>query len=125
MSAKTPTVSVTGQGGPGTRLLYDPERSGSISVDTPAWWEWLEAPSTRRFAYPVYDPRVGYIEGFMTVRKEQRQRGGWYWSVYRRSAGRLVRVYLGRSANLTQVRLEEIARAFWRVRSVDDTDRRR
>lgn len=124
MSMKTPTVSVCGREGPGARVLYDPERDGSISLDTTAWWEWLEAPRTRRFAYPVYDPAAGYIEGFMTVRKERRERGGWYWSVYRRHAGRLVRVYLGRSANLTQSRLEEIAQTFWSVRSVDDMDRR-
>jgi len=94
--------------------LDDPAQADSrIAVDTPAWWSWLEAATTCRFAYPVYDPAVGYIAGFMTVRKERRQRGGWYWSVYRRRSGQLQRIYLGSSNRLTQARLEEIAQTFW------------
>jgi len=46
----------------------------------------------------------------MTVRKEPRRRGSSYWSVYRRSGGRLRKIYLGRSATVTAARLEEVAR---------------
>ncbi|MBC8075869.1 MAG: hypothetical protein H7Y32_07330 [Chloroflexales bacterium] len=80
-----------------------------IRLDSAAWFAWLEAPSTTRFAYPVFDPRCGYIVGTMTVRKERRKRGGWYWSVYRRAGGRLHKQYLGRSATVTQARLAAIA----------------
>lgn len=80
MSAKTPRVWDT--------YVEDPQPPHqAIWLDTPAWFQWLEAPTTLRFTYPVFDPAVGYIVGFMTVRKERRQRGGWYWSVYRRSGG--------------------------------------
>lgn len=67
--------------------------------------------TTRRFAYPLYDPAVGYVVGFMTVRKERRQRGGAYWTAYRRRGARLRKVYLGRSGTLTQARLQAIADA--------------
>jgi len=80
-----------------------------IRLDSPAWFAWLEASTTRRFAYPLFDRRVGYIVGVMTVRKEPRQRGGWYWSVYRRAGAGMQKVYLGRSAAVTQARLAAIA----------------
>jgi LuxR family maltose regulon positive regulatory protein len=80
----------------------------AIRLDSAAWFAWLEEPSTTRFAYPVFDPRCGYIVGVMTVRKERRKRGGWYWSVYRRAGGRLHKHYLGCSAAVTQVRLTAI-----------------
>jgi LuxR family transcriptional regulator, maltose regulon positive regulatory protein len=105
MSAKTPTVSA--------HWVYDPAQPASgIRLDTPAWRGWLEAETTTRFAYPVFDPAHGYVAGFMTVRKEQRQRGGTYWVAYRRYQGRLRKVYLGRAHTLTQARLETIAQAF-------------
>jgi hypothetical protein len=69
MSAKTPTVSA--------HWVYDPAQpAAGIRLDTPAWLAWLDAETTTRFAYPVFDPAHGYLAGFMTVRKEQRQRGG-------------------------------------------------
>jgi hypothetical protein len=86
--------------------------AAGIRLDTPAWLAWLEAETTTRFAYPVFDPAHGYVAGFMTVRKEQRQRGGVYWVAYRRCQGRLRKVYLGRAATLTQARLDTIAQAF-------------
>ncbi len=100
--------------------VEDPQHpTVQITLDTPAWYSWLEAATTRGFTYPVFDPVMGYIVGFMTVRKEQRQRGGWYWSVYRRDGGRLRRVYLGASKTVTLARLKEIAEAF---RPVHDSD---
>jgi len=82
-----------------------------IRLDTPAWFAWLEAPATTSFAYPVYDAAHGYIDSFLTVRKERRQRGGTYWTAYRHVGGRLHKVYLGRSATVTNERLSAIAAA--------------
>ncbi|MBO0789484.1 MAG: hypothetical protein J2P36_00835 [Ktedonobacteraceae bacterium] len=44
-----------------------------------------------------------------TIRKQQGQRGGSYWYAYRRLRGRLVKRYLGKEADLTLARLEEVA----------------
>jgi len=113
MSAKTPTVSA--------HWVYDPAQpTEAIRLDTPAWLAWLDAATTTRFAYPVFDPAHGYIAGFMTVRKEQRQRGGAYWVAYRRCRGQLRKVYLGRAATLTQARLEMTAQAFRVANAVPD-----
>jgi hypothetical protein len=90
--------------------LYDPATPDrSIRLDTPAWFVWLEEPTTRRFAYPLFDAAKGYIVGVMTVRKERRVRGGAYWTVYRRGPGHLHKVYLGRTSAVTHARLEAIA----------------
>ncbi len=90
--------------------VYSPELpNGGMRLDTGAWFAWLEAPTTTSFSYPLFDPVHGYVVGFMTVRKEGRQRGGAYWSVFRRSGGRIRKVYLGRSATVTQARLHWVA----------------
>ena len=69
MSAKMPCVRGT--------YVEDPHQPDCrIPLDTPAWFRWLEAPTTSWFTYPVFGPRVGYIVGFMTVRNERRERGG-------------------------------------------------
>jgi len=81
----------------------------AIYLDTPAWLAWLEAPTTTRFSYALFNHAQGYIDGFMTVRKERRQRGTAYWSVYRRQGKRLRKLYVGPSAALTQAHLEQIA----------------
>lgn len=109
MSAKTAAVSVTGRSGPGARVLYASEQASGIVVDTPAWFAWLEEATTRSFSYPVFGPRAGYIVRFLTVRKEERQRGGKYWSAYCREGPRMRRMYLGKSEMVTQARLEAIA----------------
>jgi len=90
-----------------------PEQSErSIRLESEAWWAWLELPSTRSFAYPIYDSQVGYIRGFMTVRKERRARGSEYWVAYRRTGKRLRKIYLGRVTQLTQQQLAAIAEHF-------------
>ncbi len=92
--------------------LYDLTRPGeSIPLDTPDWVAWLENPATTGFSYPILNPARGYVEGWMTVRKERRARGGAYWSVYRRSHGALRRIYLGRAPSVTHARLQAIAEA--------------
>jgi hypothetical protein len=91
-------------------LLSDPKHTGaSIPVDTPAWFAWLEAPTTTHFSYALFNRVRGYIDGFMTVRKEQRQRGGAYWSVYRRRGRHVRKIYVGPSTALTHTQLEQIA----------------
>ena len=115
MSATTPTISLVQQDGAEAQSwaeLYDPAVAGGIRVDSPAWFTWLGAPTTRSFAYPVYDHRQGYIAGFMTVRLERRQRGGGYWVAYRRCGGQLRKAYLGASARLTKHCLDTLAQAF-------------
>jgi LuxR family transcriptional regulator, maltose regulon positive regulatory protein len=82
--------------------------AGGIELDSAAWFKWLEQDATRSFSYPLFDARCGYIIGFMTVRKEARRRGRWYWSVYRRQDGRVVKHYLGRSSSVTVARLEQV-----------------
>jgi len=103
MRTKTPTVS--------EGAVYAPDLpGGTIRLDTPAWFSWLEAPTTTSFAYPLFDATRGYIRGFMTVRKDRRRRGSAYWSVFRRAGGGMRRVYIGRSVAVTGARLQAIAR---------------
>jgi hypothetical protein len=90
-------------------VVDDPIAGPTIYLDTLAWFSWLEAPTTTRFSYALFNRHRGYIDGFMTVRKEGRQRGTSYWTVYRRQGQRLRKVYVGPSAALTQARLEQIA----------------
>lgn len=105
MSAKTPRVWDV--------FVEDPEHmEKSVWLDRPEWFLWLELESTRRFCYPVFDASVGYIVGFMTVRKERRERGGMYWVAYRRCQGKLRRVYLGASSRVTGEVLKQRALEF-------------
>jgi len=83
-----------------------------LRLDTPAWLAWLADPATTSFCYPVYNPAQGYIEGFMTVRKERRARGGTYWAVYWRVNGRLRKVYLGPETAVSAARLRVIGAAW-------------
>jgi hypothetical protein len=83
--------------------------SQGIRLNQPAWFRWLSEPSTTSFSYPLHDRRCGYIVGFMTVRKEPRQRGGAYWTAYRRQGRRLRKIYLGPASALTQARLDAVA----------------
>ena len=90
--------------------LYDPmEPDGRVQLDTPAWFVWLAAETTTRFSYGLFDREVGYIVGWMTVRKEQRQRGGHYWVAYRRLGGQVRKAYIGSSGTVSAQRLEAIA----------------
>lgn len=91
-------------------ILDDPSTTGPrIQLDTPQWFAWLEQSNNLRFSYALYNDQQGYIDGFMTVRKEKRQRGRFYWSVYRRQQKRLRKIYLGPSDVLTLNKLEEVA----------------
>jgi len=91
-------------------FLYDPALPEAIRF-TPAWVAWLEQERATSFAYPLFDPAVGYIVGWMSVRKERRQRGDTYWVAFRRCRGTLRKVYIGRTAAVTPARLATIAQA--------------
>ena len=113
MAGTTPRVWLPAWGAEMRAEVQTSEASEpAIRLDTPAWGSWLEAPTTTRFAYPIYDERVGYIRGWMTVRKERRRRGAHYWVAYRRVGKRLSKIYLGRSTQITQSQLAGIAERF-------------
>ena len=104
--------------------VYDPRQEGrAIRLDSMAWFAWLAAPTTTSFSYPLFDPARGYIVGFMTVRKEQRQRGGMNWAVFRRCGGRVRKIYLGQTTTVTQARLQAIAEMLRGTAEPGGTDR--
>jgi hypothetical protein len=105
MARKIPRVS--------EQWLYDPQvPTGEIRLDSAAWFEWLERATTISFSYPNFEPSCGYIVGFLTVRKERKQRGYQYWSAYRRRNGRLQKRYVGPSRQVRLARLEAIAEGY-------------
>jgi hypothetical protein len=116
MGASLPTVWLSRERESATGWRGDLEREAMpfvrLRVDSEAWFGWLEEEGTTSFRYPLSDAKAGYIAGFMTVRKERRARGGRYWVAYRRCQGRLRKVYLGASLQLTQERLERLAQRF-------------
>lgn len=122
MSAVTPRVWVLSWE---DRAYIDGPQPGDARVwlDTPPWFAWLDAATTTRFAYPLFDPAVGYIVAMMTVRKERRARGGAYWTAYRRASGCLRKVYVGGTPAVTQARLGALARALLQTGSGTGTDR--
>jgi len=85
-----------------TTLLASASGADAILVGTPAWYAWLEQATT--FAF------VG-ARGRFTARKERRGRTGWYWKAYRKRAGQLRSAYLGKTAELTLQRLQQVAAA--------------
>ncbi|HET8852878.1 MAG TPA: AAA family ATPase, partial [Ktedonobacteraceae bacterium] len=88
-------------------LWREDEASQTIRIGTPAWYAWLTDTTT--FSFESSD-------GKFTARKERVQRGGEYWKAYRRSHGKLLHSYLGKSEDLTLTRLTEVARLLaWRV----------
>jgi predicted ATPase/DNA-binding CsgD family transcriptional regulator len=80
-------------------------RDGSpvqIVVDTSDWYNWLQTASTFTFRGE---------EGLFTAHKERagNRRGKAYWRAYRKRDGKLHRVYLGQSEELTLERLQSVA----------------
>jgi LuxR family transcriptional regulator, maltose regulon positive regulatory protein len=75
----------------------------TLPLDTTQWYDWLETATT--FAFES-------AQGTFTARKEPASngRGGNYWRAYRKREGKLHRVYLGKSAELNNKWLEEVAR---------------
>jgi len=122
MSARTPRVWVLAWQ---DRAYMDGPTPGAARVwlDTPAWSAWLDAATTTCFAYPLVDPTKGYSVGVLTVRKEQRARGGGYWTAYRRVGHRVRKAYLGRASAVTQARLSELTHTFLAPPADGETDR--
>ncbi len=81
-------------------VLYTDDAATGTRVGSPAWFDWLAAAST--FYYEARD-------GTFTAQRERRQRGGSYWIAYRRQAGVLRRVHLGKPNHLTLNRLDHVA----------------
>src|SRR5919206_1266861 len=84
----------------GATLVLPESDASPITVDTPAWFAWLEHATTFAFTGPF---------GHFTARKERQARGGGYWKAYRTSQGTLHRVYLGKAQDLTLDRLNQAA----------------
>jgi len=94
----TPTVQ-------GETLVYRQDgQEHVLTVDTAAWFAWLETASTFSFVCE---------EGRFTARSEQagHKRGGWYWKAYRKQHGKLSSHYLGKSETVTLARLQTVAQA--------------
>jgi LuxR family maltose regulon positive regulatory protein len=94
-----------------TTLLASASGADAILVGTPAWYAWLEQATT--FAF------VG-ARGRFTARKERRGRSGWYWKACRKRAGRVSSAYLGKTADLTLERLQQVAATLARPQSPAD-----
>lgn len=88
--------------------VHDPHAATPLfAVGTPAWYAWLEQVDT--FAFQGQ-------HGLFTARKERvaNGRGDRYWRAYRRHKGKLYRVYLGKTAQLTLERLKDAAETLTR-----------
>src|SRR5215211_6244246 len=84
----------------GTTLILPGHDASPITVDTAAWFAWLEHATTFAFSSPA---------GHFTARKERQARGGGYWKAYRTFHGTLHRAYLGKAQDLTLDRLNRAA----------------
>ena len=81
-------------------VLYTDDAATGTRVGSPAWFDWLTTASTFYFETP---------DASFTAHHERRRRGGAYWIAYRRRAGGLRRVHLGKPDHLTLDRLEHVA----------------
>src|SRR5215472_13621535 len=71
-----------------------------LAPSSQEWFAWLAAVPSFTFRGQA---------GQLTVRREARPRGGTYWYGSRRVGEHMVKRYLGRTADLTPARLEEVA----------------
>src|SRR5438132_8825061 len=97
-SAMTPTVQ--GQ----TLVYWQDGQEQVLTVDTAAWFAWLETASSFSFVSET---------GSLTARRERagHKRGGWYWKAYRKQHGKLSSRYLGKSETITLAHLQMVAQA--------------
>lgn len=70
----------------------------TVQVGSTAWYDWLD--QTKKFKYEG-------MEGHFLARCETRRNKKVYWYAYRRQAGQLNKVYLGKSDQLTCERLRQ------------------
>src|SRR5260370_5236644 len=79
----------------GETLIYQRDGEHSqLRVGSSAWYAWLRTATNFRVRGPF---------GTFTVRREQagNQRGNWYWRACRKREGRLHRVYVGTTEEVT------------------------
>ncbi len=82
-------------------LLTGPENEAARSLSEEDWLDWLG--EHRAFAFHGRNGQINLL-------KERRKRGGeGYWYAYRRHAGRMVKRYVGGSAQVSMERLEELS----------------
>ena len=87
---------------PSAQYLADADHI--IPLTSPAWPAWLA--DEQHTAFRVVCPACTY-----TARRERRNRSGhWYWYGNRRRNGRLQKVYLGTTEDLTVERLLAVGR---------------
>ena len=85
----------------GSYTLHDrrSERALSVALDRHEWFDWLASIPSFTFRGQ---------QGELTVRQETRS-GCTYWYAYRRLGEKMAKRYLGRTAELTLARLEQVA----------------
>jgi hypothetical protein len=104
MAKSTPKVQLN-------HLYLNGDTAPVCSIGSPEWFDWLETAAAFRYQtnqtivlFPGYSRPMQPI----SLRKEKRRRGH-LWYAYRRSHGVLYKRYVGKTATLTGVKLDEIA----------------
>jgi ATP-dependent transcriptional regulator len=95
----------------GIHLVEDNQRSRLIAPNSPEWFHWFSDTNNQRIVF--VHPTLGRF----VMRHERKQRGNWYWSIYRRSNGRLRKAYLGKGEQLSLQRLQTVAHSFEETQS--------
>lgn len=92
-------LAVINEGGEGLQLA-DGE---VVAISSQEFEQWLKTPENRSFRF------VAGNQSF-TARKEFTKKGtGEYWSGYRKVSGKLHKRYIGKSQDVTLLRLKEVA----------------
>ncbi len=86
-----------------TYILFTPDQppQSLVTGNEESWLAWLALHSSFSFQGQC---------GHLSVLKESRSRGGGYWYAYHTTESQTRKRYLGRTAMVTLVRLEEVAR---------------
>jgi FtsZ-binding cell division protein ZapB len=101
MSVSKPTV----YGRDNTFFSNSTDSSTKIEVGSEQWYDWLQQLPNKSFSY-----ESGLLGNF-TARKETRATSqNEYWSAYKRSHGKLRKVYLGLSQELTAQKLAAVCK---------------
>src|SRR5215469_4601908 len=79
-----------------------------ILPESRAWFAWLDKSSSFAFQGKA---------GSYTMRKEANRPGEGYWYAYVRTGEKLLKKYVGKTADLTLARLEKVADAFHAARA--------
>ncbi len=82
------------------RSAHNNEQPLPVTPGSVEWFSWLSSTPSFTFSGKL---------GQLTVRQEARGGAGTYWYAYRRHGDKMLKRYLGRTADLTLARLEEVA----------------